>query len=76
MDDNRVNVIIEYPDEINRKTKFFVTLKSNDTIETNEYSGDLTNALIHAKIEELFGMLNLIDNFGFVELDDPTEGMV
>lgn len=70
---NQVNVIVEYPDTIDHHTKFMVTLKTADEINTNEYNGDLINALIHMKIEELFALLNIIDSFGFVEVDMRNE---
>lgn len=69
MEDSVVNIIIEYPDAIDKQTRFNVTLKNGDSIETNQYSGDLTNALIHTKVDEFFNLLNILDSFGFVELD-------
>lgn len=71
--DDQVNIIIEYPGMVNKQTKFVVTLKTEDSINTNTYEGDFVNTLIHSKVEEFFALLTTLDAFGFVELDSPPE---
>jgi hypothetical protein len=69
--DDQVNVIIEYPESIGKHTKFMITLKTVDHINTNTYSGDFVNTLIHSRVEEFLDLLRIIDAFGFVEVDNP-----
>lgn len=73
MENNQVNIIIEFPSVIDKTTRYMVTLKTEDEINTNVYSGDFVNTLVHTKIEEFFHLLGILDSFGFVELDASPE---
>lgn len=70
----KIFITFEYPDdiddrEIDKWPPFNITLKSNGKMTTYDYQGAFVVMLIQQAINNLFAVVDIIDQFGFVEFD-------
>jgi hypothetical protein len=74
-DPGMVFVTFEYDDDFDNvppgEVTFRVTLKGNGTLLTNDYKGDFAGSIIQNNIQGLFALLNILDQFGYIELPNP-----
>lgn len=67
-----VNVMVEYPNHdefLPNGTEYKITMLEGNNLTTNTYGGDFVGRLIRNKLNELFELLIIIDNFGVVEVE-------